>query len=227
MNPHLDFLLSTLYDEHRCDHPAHLADLRKSGLTAETIRRQKITDVPPGVIDQLLGFPTPKVTSAYLIPFADPRGGWMDHVRLKVFPAIETKDGTIRYLQPRRSGVRIFYPLATLDLVLHSTEPVFLIEGEKKALAVSQLGLPAIGLSGIEGWHTAGSRELHRDFDDVGLRDRVVQLVPDADMRTNDAVARAVQHLVNALAARGVAKTQLVLIPSPFKGIDDFLVAPS
>lgn len=133
----------------------------------------------------------------------------------------------MKYLQPRRSGVRIFFPLATLDAVLRTAAPLYIVEGEKKALAVAQLGLPAIGISGIEGWHLGGSRDLHPDFDDVGLEGRRIHLVPDADMRTNGEVARAVQRLVNALAARGVAKTQLVLIPSPFKGIDDFLVAPS
>jgi hypothetical protein len=50
MNPHLAFLLSSVYDATRLDHPEHLADLRKSGLTDETIRAQKITDVPPHII---------------------------------------------------------------------------------------------------------------------------------------------------------------------------------
>jgi hypothetical protein len=124
MNKHLSLLLSALYDGTRLDHPGHLADLRRSSLTDETIRTQKITDVPPSMIDSLLGFATPKVTSAYLLPFADPRGGWMDHVRLKVFPPIATEDGTIKYLQPRRSGVRIYFPLATLDAVLRSADPL-------------------------------------------------------------------------------------------------------
>src|SRR5262245_18544885 len=90
VTPHLDFLLSSIYDPHRLDHPSHLEDLRRSGLTDDTIRLQKITDVPPALIDRILGFSTPKVTSAYLLPFADPRGGWMDHTRMKVFPAVAT-----------------------------------------------------------------------------------------------------------------------------------------
>jgi Domain of unknown function (DUF3854) len=224
MNPHLDFLLSSVYDATRLDHPLHLADLRKSSLTDETICQQKISDVPPSMIDHLLGFSMPKVRSAYLIPFADPRGGWMDHVRLKVFPSITTKDGTIKYLQPRRSGVRIYFPLSTLESVLHSGEPVYCVEGEKKSLSVSQLGLPSIGLCGIEGWHIAGSLDLHPDLDDVGLRGRVVNIIPDADVRTNPVVHRAVQRLAAAFFARGAAP-QLVLVPPEYKGIDDYLAA--
>ena len=63
MNATLSFLLSAVYDATRVDHPAHLADLRKSSLSDATIRTQKITDVPPDMIDQLLGFPASKVTS--------------------------------------------------------------------------------------------------------------------------------------------------------------------
>jgi Domain of unknown function (DUF3854) len=226
VNPHLDLLLSCVYDgPTRLDHPAHLADLRRSSLTEDTIRTQKITDVPPGMIDQLLGFPTPKVTSAYLIPFADPRGGWMDHIRLKIFPPIEADEGTIKYLQPRRSGVRVYFPLATLDAVLRTADPLYLIEGEKKALSVAQLGLPALGLCGIEGWHEAGASGLHPDFDDVGLAGRIVNLVPDADVRTNAAVHRAVHRLVSALDARRVGEARLILIPPGYKGIDDYLSA--
>ena len=224
MNPHLNLLLSCIYDSDRVDHPGHLADLRKSGLTDATIRAQKITDVPPGMIDQLLGFPTPKVVSAYLIPFADPRGSWMDHVRMKVFPPIATEKGTIKYLQPRHSGVRIYFPLATLTAVLHSSEPLYLVEGEKKALSVAQLGLPTVGICGVEGWHLAGARDLHPDLDDVGLVDRLVNVVPDADVQTNPAVHRAVLLLGQALRARG-ATARLVLVPREYKGIDDYLAA--
>jgi hypothetical protein len=131
VNPHLDFLLSCLYDD--LLHPEHLADLHKSGLTDETIARQKIRTIPPHMIDALIGFEVPKVSHAYLIPFPDQRGGWFDHVRIKVFPSITTDNGTIKYLQRRRSGARIYFPLATLDAVLRSADPLYIVEGEKKA----------------------------------------------------------------------------------------------
>jgi Domain of unknown function (DUF3854) len=224
VNQHLDFLLSAIYDSTRVGHPAHLADLRKSGLTDETLRRQKITDVPPSMIDVLLGFATPKVMTAYVIPFADPRGGWLDHVRMKVFPSITTEHGMIKYLQPRRSGVRIYFPLVTLDAVLRSAEPLYIVEGEKKALSVAQLGLPAIGICGIEGWHLAGARDLHPDLDDVGLINRLVNVIPDGDVRVNAAIQHAVTRLGQALRARG-ANARMVLVPPEYKGIDDYPAA--
>lgn len=223
MNRPLDLLLSAVYDGALA--PEHRADLEKSGLSDETIRLQRIRSVPSAMIDHLLGFPTPKVVSAYLIPFADPRGGWFDHVRMKVFPPHTDRNGTVKYLQPKRSGVRLFFPLATLGAVRHSSDPLYIVEGEKKSLAVGQTGLPAVGLCGIEGWHLAGSRALHPDLDDVGLAGRVVHLIPDADYRTNPFVERSVRGLAEACTERRAASVRIVLVPADCKGIDDYLVS--
>ncbi len=192
--------------------PDHLADLRKSGLTDDTIRRHRIRSVPPGMIGQLLGFDLLEICSVMLIPFPSPCGGFVDHVRLKVFPPITTDRGTIRYLQPRGSGLRLYFPLATLDAVVHSTAPLWLAEGEKKSLAVAQLGLPAVGFCGIEGWHRAGSRDLLPDFEHLSLSGRVVELVPDGDWRTNLAVERGAVRFAEALEAHG-ARVRLVVLP--------------
>jgi transcriptional regulator with XRE-family HTH domain len=212
MNPHLAFLLGRVYDATRLDHPAHLADLRKSGLTDQTIRVQEITDVPPNMLAGLLGFDPPHVVSAYLLPFPDPRGEWMDHVRVRVFPTVTTNRGTIKYLQPRGSGVRIFFPLAALDAVFHDNRALWVVEGEKKALAVAQLGLAAVGICGIEGWHVGRARRLLDDFDAVPLDGRLVEIVPDGDVATNPHVARAARRFADALRAAG-ARPRLVRLP--------------
>lgn len=212
MHPHLDFLLSVLYD--RDPFLAyHLADLRASALTDATIAQQKFRTVPPSMIDALLGFSTPRVVSAYLLPFVNPRGGWLDHIRLKIFPPLKDDAGhSVKYLQPRRSGVRVYFPRASLDAIMHSDEPLWICEGEKKSLSIAQLALPAIGICGVEGWHRAESQDLLPDFDCVRLHGRTVKLVPDADVRTNPAVARAMHRLAGALERRG-ARAQLIMLP--------------
>ena len=78
MNPHLSLLLSRVFSGALA--PEHLDDLRKSGLTLATITTAALRSVPPAMIDELLGFKTSAVTSAYVIPYPDPRGGWMNHV---------------------------------------------------------------------------------------------------------------------------------------------------
>jgi len=155
------------------------------------------------MIPQLIGFDLPRIESAMLIPFPEPAGGFMDHIRMKVFPPLTDREGhSVKYLQPRRSGVRLFFPLAHMDRVLRSTTPLWLVEGEKKALAVAQLGLPTIGFCGIEGWHVAGSRVLLPDFEQVCLVQRVVEVVPDGDWQTNPSVYRGAFRFVEGLEAR-------------------------
>jgi uncharacterized protein DUF3854 len=212
MNPHLDFLLSVLYARDPLT-AEHLADLRKSGLSDATIERQCFRSVPPSMIDQLLGFSTPGVRSAYILPYPDPRGGWFDHVRLKIFPSyVDANEQTVKYLQPKRSGSRPYFPLATLTDLLEADGPIYFVEGEKKAAAVAQLGLTAIGFAGIEGWHAAGVRALLPDFDLIPLIGRVVELVPDGDIQTNPHVERGARRLGAALETRG-ARVRIVLLP--------------
>jgi hypothetical protein len=150
-----------------------------------------------------------------LIPFSDPRGGWMDHVRLKVFPPFTDRKGrTVKYLGPKNAPPRLYFPIPSLPAVLAGVEPLWLIEGVKKALAVAQLGLPAVGFEGIEGWHPGGAvTTLLSDFGGILLADRVVELVPDADVSTNPAVRSGAIRFADALRARG-ARPRLVRLPA-------------
>jgi len=97
--------------------------------------------------------------------------------------------------------------------VLEGAAPLWVCEGEKKALAVAQLGLPPIGIVGVEAWHRKGSTSLLADFDAIRLRDRIIEVLPDGDYQSNPHVKRAVQRLGAALSARG-ARPRAVLLPS-------------
>ena len=204
-------LLSKAYDGDLA--PSHHADLKKSGLSQETIAAHYIRSVPPHMIGRLLGFDVPAVHSAYLLPFRSPDGGFMNHIRMKIFPALTSKDGhTVKYLGPRGVPPRVYFCAAALGEVLEGEAPLWCVEGAKKALAVSQLGLPTIGFEGVEGWHTKGSRALLADFDQIRLQGRVVELLPDGDYQTNPNVERAIRRFGAALAAQG-ARPRVVLLP--------------
>ncbi len=212
MTPHLEHLLSRVFDGALA--PEHRDDLRKSGLTNETLAAQFIRSVPPGTLARLLGFDMPAIRSALLFPFRSPAGGFMDHVRVKVFPALTDADGhAIKYLQPRQTPPRVYFVASCLRAVLEGTGPLWCVEGEKKALAVAQLGLPAVGFCGVEGWHRKGEHRLLPDFDAIALAGRVVEVVPDGDFQTNPNVRRAVERFGEALCARG-ARPRAVLLPS-------------
>jgi hypothetical protein len=164
---HLEFLMSPVYSG--ALHPLHRADLRKSMLSDDTIQQQGIRSIPPNMIAQLLRFDMPGVTSAMLFPFADPAGGWMDHIRMKIFQSLTRETGrggkkkaeTIKYLQPKASGVRLYFPLATMRAACESMETLRVCEGEKKGLLVAQReDVPVVALCRVEGWHVGGSDEL-------------------------------------------------------------------
>jgi hypothetical protein len=219
VNPHLELLLSTAYDGNLA--PAHREDLEKSGLVKDIIHAQ------------FLGFDIPAITSALLFPFRAPAGGFMDHTRMKIFPTLVkvTRDGTthwipaadqapedakhetVKYLQPKGSLPRLYFVAACRREVLDGDAPLWCVEGEKKSLAVAQLGHAAVGFCGVEGWHQKGATSLITDFDAIRLRDRIVELLPDGDYVTNPAVKRAIQRFGGALLARG-ARPRVVLLPS-------------
>lgn len=211
MTPWLAHLLSRVYDGALA--PEHIADLRKSTLTDETIAAQFIRSVPPAMIGRLLGFDPPGVTSALLFPFRSPAGGFMDHVRIKLFPPLTDATGhAVKYLQPKGSRPRLYFVASCLERVLRSDEPLWITEGEKKACCVAQLGYPVVGIVGVQGWHAKGSCLLLPDFDAIPLRGRVIELLPDSDYQTNPDVERAIRSLGYALAARG-AQPGVRLLP--------------
>lgn len=228
MNRPLEFLLSAVFDSMPLD-AEHQADIEKSGITDQTRRRHKIRTAPPDMIDQLAGFHVKTARSAYVIPFPDPRGGFFDHVKMKVFADDTTSDvrgdqvdehrekwryngGARKYIVRRQSSPRLYFPLATLPRALEGDEPVWLVEGPKKSLAASQVGLPAVGIESAWGWHVKGSRALLPDFAFLKLEGRIVELVPDSDVATNPAIKTSMHQLADALRARG-AKPRLVRLP--------------
>jgi hypothetical protein len=213
MNPALAFLLCDAFEGNLA--PAHLADLRKSGLTDETIWLHGLRSVPPDQIRPLLGWDSPRIVSAYLVPYPSlGERGWLDHVVLRLFPVLETEGGSIKYAQPKRTPPRLYIPRLNRDAIMDGTTPLWVLEGQKKALAVAQLGLPAVGIQGVEGWHVGGSRELLPEFAALPLKNRVIEVVPDGDYETNADVNMAVRRFADALRLRG-AHPRRVVVPNP------------
>lgn len=211
MSSHLEMLLSRIYDGSLS--PEHLADLRKSALSTEIIGEQHIRSVPPGMIGRLLGFDLPKITSALLFPYPSVDGGFMPVIRLKLFPPqVDAEGHGFKYAQPKGSRPRVYFVRRCLRDVLEGDGRLLIVEGEKKALALAQLGHACIGIAGVEAWHTKGDRRLLPDFGPIQLHDRLVEIVPDGDYRLNENVRRAIHLLGVALAERG-ARARVVLLP--------------
>ena len=111
-------------------HPAHLADLAKSGLSAATILELDIRTIPPQWIKKHLGLDNPSIES--LLCFKYP--GFDGFCRDKVFPPLQGDDGhAIRYLQRKGSGVHLYVPPRARAVLTDPSITLYLTEGEKKS----------------------------------------------------------------------------------------------
>jgi len=185
----------------------HLQDLRNSGLTDETIRMAGIFSIHGHELTRYFGKSYLSVKSAMVFPYG---GGFY---RAKLFPAIHTKDGKIiRYLQRKGSAPRIYIPKGVEKYLLDPNVTLGITEGEKKALAAFQNGLPCIAVAGVWSWLSQG-RPIS-DFDLIAWKHRRILIIGDADvwLPKNDNLRRAVFALAKEIESRG-AKSDLIILP--------------
>jgi len=125
-------------------HLDHLADLRASGLSDETIRQAGVYSIRPRDIALFFsarkGVPS-SIKTALCFPY---QGG--EFARIKLFPAV----GKMKYAQPPKTGARLYIPFTVND------GPLYVCEGEKKTLAAHQAGMNAAGIGGLWNWLTNG-----------------------------------------------------------------------
>src|SRR5689334_16527155 len=124
--------------------PEHLADLKASGLTDDTITACMFAAVRPQDI-KLRG-----VDSAYRIPYFDFYGQPYAVERWKLFPPIVRPEGKQKYHQPKGTDPHLYFTpgINWQDLATDPQQPITFTEGEKKAAALSQHGIPTIAIAG-------------------------------------------------------------------------------
>jgi hypothetical protein len=190
-------------------HPKHRQDLQKSGLSDETIIRAGIESIRPQDIARELGFNPSGILSAYRIPYP----GFNGFCRYRVFCDEAYQERTAKYLQKKGTGNHLYITdkakivLADLDL------PLYLVEGEKKALKATQEGLPCVGLAGLWSWMVKGGG-LIPDFDKISLANRVINVVPDNDWLSPNryGLKKNLRDAVYGLAQRLIEKGARVFI---------------
>jgi len=206
-------------------HPDHLADLRKSGLTDETIEAAGIYTVTPGDIGKKLGGLGNNVVSALAFPYP----GFDGYERFKVWRE-DGKTGP-KYLQKTGTANHL-YLLPSVDL--NGDSPLLLVEGEKKALALLQAAYQVVGISGIWNWCERGQGyKKPKESQPIPDLDRVnwvrpVIIIFDSDGHDDRMVRLAAFRLARELSRRG-AVVSILFLPHGKNGekvgADDFLVA--
>jgi hypothetical protein len=208
-------------------HPLHLQDLRKNGLTDKTILEAGIYSCPPGDINKILGpFFSGKVSSVLVFPYPGCNG----YERYKLFPAIQTDTGTVKYYQAPKTGCALYIPPGCEAILQDVNIPLYITEGEKKGLKAWQEKIPCVSIGGLWNWSDATEeKKLISDFDRISLQGRTVYVVPDNDWEQPDRhgepknLRQAVYDLAYRLIDRGAKPFVVELPPGPEKGLDDFL----
>jgi hypothetical protein len=200
----------------------HLEDLKRSGLSDSIIEQADIKSVPPNDIRRKIGFDIPGLISCYEILYDK------TFSRFRAFYDENNNGKEPKYIQRKDSGNRLYIPSTVRPILNDSSIPLYITEGEKKALKATQEGLFCIGLSGLWNWSN-GKKELIPDFDLLTLAGRRVYIVPDNDWlqpnkhgyRKN--LKQAVYLLADRLKQRE-ARVFIVELPQgEEKGLDDYL----
>jgi hypothetical protein len=212
-----------MFDQTRF-HPDHLSDLRNSGLSDDTIEQSGVYSVRPSDINTITK--VPGVTSLLAIPYASGEG----FTRYRVFPAnlkTKAKKGSLRYLQPKGSGVHLYIPRSAIPACVDTDAPLGIVEGEKKALKACQEGVMCLAIGGLWNWLEAG--RLIPDLKSIPWKGRRVTLYPDSDVwkPSRGDLREAVYRLGCALEAEGAAVSVCVLPGGAGEtkaGLDDYLM---
>lgn len=206
----------------------HLLDLQKSGITEDFARQNGLYSVKAGEVTRSPVMQDTTNKTWLIFPYQHtPR-----FFRAKWFPApLNDKGKQIKYYQEPGSKTHLFLPKWGLELKkfnnLNQT-PLFITEGEKKALCASERGLCCVGLGGLWNWKNKGEQSLIEDFDRLNLRGREVYIVPDNDFRLpkhKGQLKRAVKLLAYRLITLGAVVFIKYLPEGSLKGLDDYLVA--
>ena len=202
-------------------HPHHMADLRKSGLSNDSIEEAGIKSISPDRINKTIGSNVHGLISAYEIPYD------AYYSRFKVFYEEGkgiNKDGNSKpkYLARKDSGNRLYIPSKAKTILEDVSVPLYITEGEKKSLKACQEGLFCVALSGLWSWKNKGEDTLISDFDLITLKNREVFIIPDNDWQEPDRMGErknlkeAVMELSSRLLDRG-SKVFIVLLPREAK----------
>jgi hypothetical protein len=191
---------------------ATLDDLKKSGLDAADAAVMQLSETARG----------------YRIPYLNDT----DYSRERFHEPLQFagQEKTIRYHQERGSTPELY--LSRLgghdwDEVKRNPDiPLLITEGEKKAAAACKVGIPTVGLGGVDSF-SSKKRPLPQ-WDEFRFDGRVVGIAYDSDIVDKAQVRAAEQRLAQLLAGRGARMNRIRLPDDGHRskvGLDDYLVA--
>lgn len=214
--------------------PHHLADLRKSGLSDETIIANQFRterDLLKLAKDLNWKKYSPGMGTGLVIPFFASDGSLISFLRIKPTNPRKPKGAKkpAKYESPVGHPNLPYFPVGISEAISDPTKSLSFTEGEKKAAKATQEGFPTIGVTGVFNWKQPGSHadSLIPDLAAIKWASRPVTICFDSDRVTNPNVLDAEWRLASVLRAQGAIVKIIVLpsLPDGSKcGLDDFLV---
>lgn len=213
---------------------AATADLARSGISEYDAGRAGVGYAENAKLVDLGFERVPALVLPYLHPLTgEPlrcRGSQKPFVRVRYLEDVYDEDGKlVRYSQPKRSGVRAYFPpvIDWAGVFADPTWPVVITEGEKKALALCLQGVACIGIGGVWNWREE-DESLLEELVELGWRDRQAVICYDSDAESNPQVRFAELALAAELQRRGARPHICRLEPSADggkRGVDDYIAA--
>src|ERR1700688_1847200 len=209
----------------------HLADLRASGLSDETINRWGCysVDYDQKSVLVALGFGHLN-PPALLLPILPPDilRATNDVIIKADLPRRDDRGRPAKYEVRPKSRNRIHAPLSIRRILADPVVPLVITEGAKKSEKAAQEGICALSLSGVWNWRDRIGESAFPtgDLDLFPLGGRRVFICFDSDALTNRHVQRAENDLAAFLSKRGAHVSVKRIPPSPGGGkvgLDDFL----
>lgn len=161
--------------------PEHRADLHASGLFDAKIEMMQCVSLSPNEL------PIQSAESGYRLPYFHLNGNLNNFYRVKLVPpVIDTQGHKIKYWQPKGSSPHAYIP-PLVDWLAVAKDPARLLvvtEGEKKAAAACQAGLPCLGFGGVWNWTSTldtGDPLTIPTLDELDWVNRPVEICPDSD----------------------------------------------
>jgi hypothetical protein len=211
--------------------PQHLEDLRRSGLSEETIARWGCYSIVERSEMQTLGFGiTPPAMALPILPPDRNEPDATDVMLKPDSPRTDKRGRAAKYEARPNSRNRIHAPLAIRNKLSDASQPLVITEGQKKSEKGAQDGICVIALPGVWNWRERIGESSFpiSDFELFPLASRRVLLCFDSDAISNNHVRQAERDLAAFLRKRFGARVAVKRLPPGLDGgkvgLDDFLL---
>jgi putative DNA primase/helicase len=210
----------------------HLDDLRRSGLSEETIARWGCYSILERSEIRSLGFGhvEPPAMALPILPPDRIEPDATDVMLKPDSPRTDKRGHAAKYEARPNSRNRIHAPLAIRDKLSDVSVPLIITEGQKKSEKGAQAGICVIALAGVWNWRDRIGESSFpiSDFELFPLLSRRVLLCFDSDAVSNNHVRQAERDLAAFLRKHFGTRVAVKRLPPGLDGgkvgLDDFLL---